>query len=91
MNNDYLLYYGYQYPSNKLNLLLNTRYKTFVNGTQGYLGKKIRVLLQEEYPNIEVKTYQIPAQEVSQLRTVLGEYDVAFKKQEKQGVKFFII
>jgi hypothetical protein len=23
MNNDYLLYYGYQYPSNKLNLLLN--------------------------------------------------------------------
>jgi N-acetyl-gamma-glutamylphosphate reductase len=37
---------------------LNTRYKTFVNGTQGYLGKKIRALLQEEYPNIEVKTYQ---------------------------------
>jgi hypothetical protein len=42
-------------------------------------------LLQEEYPNIEVKTYQIPAQEVSQLRTVLGEYDIVFKKSEKQG------
>ena len=71
--------------------LLNTRYKTFVNGTQGYLGKKIRILLQEEYPNIEVKTYQIPAQEVSQLRTVLGEYDVAFKKQEKQGAFSHVI
>jgi hypothetical protein len=71
--------------------LLNTRYKTFVNGTQGYLGKKIRALLQEEYPNIEVKTYQIPAQEVSQLRTVLGGYDVAFKKQEKQGAFSHVI
>jgi hypothetical protein len=48
-------------------------------------------LLQEEYPNIEVKTYQIPAQEVSQLRTVLGEYDVAFKKQEKQGAFSHVI
>ena len=65
--------------------ILNTRYKTFVNGTQGYLGKKIRKLLQEKYPNIEVKTYQIPAQEVSQLRTVLGEANGNLKKQERQG------
>ncbi|WP_369178518.1 type II-B CRISPR-associated RNA-guided endonuclease Cas9/Csx12 [Candidatus Thiodubiliella endoseptemdiera] len=65
--------------------LLNTRYKTFVNGTQGYLGKQIRKLLQEKYPNIQVKTYQIPAQEVSQLRTVLGEYNDSFAKQAKQG------
>ncbi|CAB5506478.1 type II-B CRISPR-associated RNA-guided endonuclease Cas9/Csx12 [Bathymodiolus thermophilus thioautotrophic gill symbiont] len=66
--------------------LLNTRYKTFVNGTQGYLGKQIRKLfLRQEYTNIEVKTYQIDAQEVSQLRTVLGEQDKAFEKQERQG------
>lgn len=64
--------------------LLNTRYKAFVNGTQGYLGKQIRKLLQEKYPNIQVKTYQIPAQEVSQLRTVLGEYNKSFVKHEKQ-------
>ncbi len=65
--------------------LLNTRYKTFVNGTQGYLGKQIRKLLQEKYPNIQVKTYQIPAQDVSQLRTVLGAYSKEFEKQERQG------
>ena len=65
--------------------ILNTRYKTFVNGTQGYLGKQIRKLLQEKYPNIEVKTYQINAQEVSQLRTVLGEANGNLKKQERQG------
>ncbi len=65
--------------------LLNTRYKTFVNGTQGYLGKQIRKLLQEKYPNIQVKTYQMPAQDVSQLRTVLGAYSKEFEKQERQG------
>ena len=64
--------------------LLNTRYKTLVNGTQGYLGKQIRKLLQEKYPKVEVKTYQINAQEVSQLRTILGEYDEDLKKQERQ-------
>jgi hypothetical protein len=31
------------------------------------------------------------AQEVSQLRTVLGGYDVAFKKQEKQGAFSHVI
>lgn len=65
--------------------LLNTRYKTFVNGTQGYLGKQIRKSLQEKYPNIKVKTYQISAQEVSQLRTVLSNHDESFLKQDKQG------
>jgi CRISPR system subtype II-B RNA-guided endonuclease Cas9/Csx12 len=70
---------------NKTFSILNTRYKTLVNGTQGYLGKQIRKLLQEKYSNIKVKTYQIPAQDVSRLRTVLGEYDKAFEKQEPQG------
>lgn len=65
--------------------LLNTRFKTLVNGTQGYLGKKIRKLLQEKYPNIQVKTYQIDAQEVSQLRTTLGNYDEQYAKQDRQG------
>ena len=65
--------------------LLNTRYKTLVNGTQGYLGKQIRKLLQEKYPKVEVKTYQINAQEVSQLRTILGEYDEDLKKSDRQG------
>ncbi len=65
--------------------ILNTRYKTFVNGTQGYLGKKIRKLLQDKYPNVEIKTYQIPAQEVSQLRKVLGSLDKTSKKQDIQS------
>lgn len=55
--------------------LLNTRYKNLVNGTQGCLGKQIRKLLQQEYPNVTVRVYQINAQEVSQLRDILGAVD----------------
>ncbi|CAC9599502.1 hypothetical protein [uncultured Gammaproteobacteria bacterium] len=66
---------------NKTFPILNTRYKTFVNGTQGYLGKQIRKLLQEKYSNIKVKTYQIPAQEVSQLRDELGNFDMDLAKK----------
>ena len=76
---------------NKTFPILNTRYKTFVNGTQGYLGKQIRKLLQQKYPNIEVKTYQIPAQEVSQLRTTLADSYKSFEKQDRQGAFSHVI
>ncbi len=72
--------------------ILNTRYKTLVNGTQGYLGKQIRKLLQKKYPNVEVKTYQIPAYEVSQLRDVLGAFNHDFAKNKgKQGAFSHVI
>lgn len=71
--------------------LLNTRFKTLVNGTQSYLGKKIRKILQEKYPNIKVRTYQIDAQNVSHLRTTLGHYDEQYIKQDKQGAFSHVI
>jgi len=71
--------------------ILNTRFKTLVNGTQGYLGKKIRKLLQEKYPNIQVKTYQVDAQDVSQIRTTLGTYDPKYAKQDRQGAHSHVV
>lgn len=71
--------------------LLNMRLKTLVNGTQGYLGKQVRKLLQNDYPQVEVKTYQVSAQEVSDLRKSLGDAEPGFAKSERQGAFSHVI
>lgn len=71
--------------------LLNMRLKTMVNGTQGYLGKQLRKLLQNDYPQVEVKTYQVGAQEVSELRKSLGDAEPGFAKSDRQGAFSHVI
>lgn len=73
--------------------MLNTRFKTLVNGTQGYLGKLIRQELLRKLSsyNVKIKTYQVNAQEVSNLRAVLSSQKQEFEKKEIQSAFSHVI
>ena len=73
--------------------ILNTRSRTFVNGTQGYLGKQIRKLLLRKFPNAKIKTYQVGAEKVHQLRDILtdSEPEKFAKQQDKQSAFSHVI
>ncbi len=71
--------------------LLNTRSKTFVNGTQAYLGKLITQKLREHYPQAQFKVYQVDAYETQQTRKTLAATNEQYKKQEIQGAFSHVI
>lgn len=71
--------------------LLNTRSKTFVNGTQAYLGKLITQKLREHYPQAQFKVYQVDAYEAQQTRNTLATANEQYKKQEIQGAFSHVI
>ncbi len=71
--------------------LLNTRSKTFVNGTQAYLGKLITQKLKQQYPQARFKVYQIDAYETQQTRKTLATVGEQYQKQEIQGAFSHVI
>jgi len=69
---------------------LATQQVTRVNGTQAWLIKRVIELLEKEFSGTELElvflTARVNAQQTSELRTQLGQFDERYAKQDIQSV-----